>query len=561
MDQRVPVPTQAALLAIFAGLAVLTCGHDCGFALVVIVGLGAAGWAALALHYRLRAGGRREELRRRHDRRALASALLGFGVPLAAAIWAWQTPSFDGLLLHTGAAAFGAALVAVLFTAILTSSMIDWYLVMPFVLGLFGPPIWTDDETQGDRRRWYAQVWVFHRGTCELLVLTSVALLLAIGVVALGNAVSSDRTLPAAFESLGGAGIAFGVFGYLGTRLGPALDYVLSAPVGLGAWVTGTDQFGRDVSGMVVDVSVHPGLKVVGLPAGADECDHRAFVALRYVPLVEGGSRPSGVDDAWCERTVRRHLRRDPGKSTPLARRLLHRAGGAARSRSWIAFAALVSLLGLAVFAAAIVALHAIDAELSPARHTISEYVHADAGAAMSVGFASWAVSLVAAAVLVLLTRTLEARSRRLSAVLAALLATAAVAVVVLDAFPTQTVAGALPAGAAWTTAGRLHDVGSGVTTLALLGASLVSLWLLSEHRAYRRAVVGLLAIGLVGTIACLAIGASAGGARQRLLVAVAICWQALLVETLRRSSRAVFRSEREAARVVEAARCLDDLG
>lgn len=532
MDQRVPVPTQAALLAVFVGLTALACGHDSGFALVTIVGLGAAGWAVLALQYRLRASERDEE-RRRHDRRALVCGLLGFGVPLGTAIWAWQTPSFDGLLLHTSAAAFGAALVAVLFTSILTSSMIDWYLVLPFVLGLFGPPIWTDDERQRNRRRWYAQLWVFHRGSCELLAFTSVALLLAIGLVALGNAVSSDRTLPAAFESLGGAGIAFGVFGYLGTRLGPALDYVLSAPVGLGWWVSGMDQFGRDVSGIVVDVSVRPGLKIVGRPQGAGEHDHRTFIEFKYAPLVSEASRPAAADDAWCEETVRRHLRRDPDKRTRLVRRLLHRASAAG-----VAPAALVSLLGLGVLVAAVVAMHAIDPGLSPARHTISEYVHADAGAVMGVGFAGWALSLAAAALLVLLLRAPEGWPRRLANVVAGLLAVAAVAVVVLDVFPTQTVAGALPAGVERTTAGRLHDIGSGVATVALLCASVVSLGLLSAYRAYQHAVVALLATALAGSIAGLAIGAAAGGARQRLLVAAAIGWQVLLVETLRRSRR-----------------------
>ncbi len=528
MDQRVPVPTQAALLAVFASLGALACGHDCGFALAVIVGLGAAGWLALALQYRLRAAPRDDD-RRSHDRRALGCALLGFGIPLGAAIWAWQTPSFDGLLLHTGAAAFGAALVAVLFTAILTSSMIDWYLMLPFVLGLFGPPSWTDDESEVRRRRWYAQVWVFHRGGCELLAFTSVALLLAIGLVALGNAVSSDRTLPAAFESLGGAGIAFGLLHYLSSRIRDALEFMQSATVGLGMWVRTTDRFGRDVSGIVVDVSVHPGLKVVGPPVDEAEPYHRTFVALRDTPRVSEGRRPDGIDDDWCGNTVRRHLAQDPSKRQGLLRRLLHR-GAATGAKP----AALVSLIGLAVFTAAVVTMHAIDPSLSPARHTISEYVHADAGGVMSVGFASWATSLAAAASLVLVTRAAAERSRPWSIAVAAFLAIAAVAVVVLDAYPTQTVAGALPVGAKWTAAGRLHDVGSGVTTLALLAAAITSLPLLRGHRAYRRVAVVLLATAITGSIAGLAIGPSASGARQRLLVAVAICWQALLVETLR---------------------------
>jgi hypothetical protein len=149
-------------------------------------------------------------------------------------------------------------------------------------------------------------------------------------------------------------------------------------------------------------------------------------------------------------------------------------------------------------------------------------------------------MSLTVVAVLVLLTPALDGRLRPLANVLAALLAVAAAAVVVLAVFPTQTVAGALPAGVEWTVDGRLHDAGSGVTTITLLAASVVSLWLPSAHRAYRRTVIGLLVIATAGSIAGLAIGASVDGARQRLLLAVAIGWQILLVEMLRRRACAI---------------------
>jgi hypothetical protein len=313
VEQRTAVPRQAILLALFASAAAIACGHKTGFANVVVLGAGIATWLGFAAAYLMRAEGRDAD-RRRMDRRAAAFAALGFGVPLAVSIVLWRTPQWDGALLHSGAAAFVAALVTLFFTAIVASSMVDWYYVLPTAFGLIGSPIWlTDEEAEArgkplgdDRRRHVAQIWVFHRGVCELLTLSALALALASGLVALGHAVSDDKTLPSAFESLGGAGIAFGIFGYLGPRLRGALDFVLSTPVGLGMWVDGHDGSGRRVSGLVVDVSVHPGIKLV------DVRGRRAFVALADAHRLHPDKRPRAITSTWCATTVDEHLGRDP---------------------------------------------------------------------------------------------------------------------------------------------------------------------------------------------------------------------------------------------------------
>jgi hypothetical protein len=180
VEQRTHVPTQAILLAVAGTAAAVICGHKAGFAISVIVCAGVVLWLGLALPYRLRVREPREDVRRRLDRLAFRSALLGFFSALLAGVVVWREPSFHGLFLSSGAAAFGAALVVLIFTAILASSMVDWYLILPRAFGLFGgcSPIWKTDEEapdlDKDRRRRFAQVWVFHRGVCELVVFFSI---------------------------------------------------------------------------------------------------------------------------------------------------------------------------------------------------------------------------------------------------------------------------------------------------------------------------------------------------------------------------------------------------
>jgi hypothetical protein len=352
VDQRAYVPWQAVLLVVGGVGGAVICGHKAGFAITLIAAVGAVIWIGLFAPYRARIremalgpGGvrrrmdRRPDSRQEQDRRALSSGALGFGLPVAAGIAVWQAPSFRGVWLHSGTAAFGAALVVLLFTAILASSMVDWYLILPWCFGLFRgrPPIWVptageipsdaecsaiDNQTDTvsmpagggpgldkDQRRRIAQVWVFHRGLCELITLTCVAFLLAIGLVALGHALSKDPTLPTAFESLGGAGIAVGIFGgFLGPRLRGAMNFMLSGPVEIGTWVRGPDDFRKDIDGYFVDISIHPGMKVI------KRSGERDFIPLAFAHKPSQIDRPQGLEDGWEQRAVTRHLGRDPSK-------------------------------------------------------------------------------------------------------------------------------------------------------------------------------------------------------------------------------------------------------
>jgi MFS family permease len=172
------------------------------------------------------------------------------------------------------------------------------------------------------------------------------------------------------------------------------------------------------------------------------------------------------------------------------------------------------------------VAAQLANTDVGPARHMVSELVHGRAGWVMTVGFACWAVALGLGAVVLA-----RARSGPEAWSVGVLMAVAAAGVVVLAVFATQTVAGELPAGVERTTAGRLHDVGSGVATLALLAAALTTAavaWRRDRRRGV--ALAALVGVAVVATVVGLAIGPSVGGLRQRVLLLAAVVWQWLVV-------------------------------
>lgn len=185
----------------------------------------------------------------------------------------------------------------------------------------------------------------------------------------------------------------------------------------------------------------------------------------------------------------------------------------ARRLTGWIGAA------GLAIFVAAVLAEHALNASLSPARHQISEYVHGRAGWLMVVAFGAWAVSSVATG----------AVTWRWSRVVGVLLVVAACGLVVAATWATQTSAGELPPGVERTTAGRLHDLGSGVASVALLSAAVVSA-VTAPARRVRRVAIGLVGVAVIASVVLLGVGDAVGGLRQRVLVAVAVAWQATVL-------------------------------
>ena len=193
-----------------------------------------------------------------------------------------------------------------------------------------------------------------------------------------------------------------------------------------------------------------------------------------------------------------------------------------------------IALAGLLAFVGVTVAQHALVPELGPARHTISEYVNADAGELMVAGLLAWAASLLATAEL---AWRADGRPRRSPAttVLAGLLAVAAVGMVLTACFATQTSAGVLPPGTRRSSAGHIHDLASLAAMQALLGACVASMFARRRDARFR-VLAGCLLVGaVVAAGVLLAIGDPVDGIRQRVLVATGCTWQAALLLSVRR--------------------------
>lgn len=128
-----------------------------------------------------------------------------------------------------------------------------------------------------------------------------------------------------------------------------------------------------------------------------------------------------------------------------------------------------ICLVGLVVFVTVLGAELFLHPALGPRDHRISEYVNASGGWLMVFGFAGWTSALAAAALLALRRGVGPAR-----VAVAAGIALAALGIVVITVFPTQTSAGRLPDGAELTWTGRAHDLGSATAFLALTFAAAV---------------------------------------------------------------------------------------
>lgn len=197
--------------------------------------------------------------------------------------------------------------------------------------------------------------------------------------------------------------------------------------------------------------------------------------------------------------------------------------------------AAPIAVAGLGGFVTSVVLEHILVASLSPATHQVSEYANDPrSGWLMTAGFIAWAVSLGASG-----AYALGGKRPRLSAAIAGVLSLAAAAMLLTAAFHTQTVAGTIPAGQRLTASGRLHDLGSGIATLAILAAAILSAQAERASRAFRQFVWGAVLFAASSDIALLIVGRSVGGVRERILIAIGCLWQAAYIATLRKQSGA----------------------
>lgn len=201
-------------------------------------------------------------------------------------------------------------------------------------------------------------------------------------------------------------------------------------------------------------------------------------------------------------------------------------AGGRLEGRA----VARVARAGIAGFVVVLVFEHLLAPELDVLRDRISEYAVRGVGWLMVLGFLAWAVALAASA---LLARLAVDGPRGLA--LAGLLAIAAGGMLVTALFATQAVHSEVPAGVARTTAGRLHDAGSGAVFVALLLAALLSLVTVPRVRAV--AVIAI-AVAFLAPLALPLVGLEAPALAQRLAVLAACLWHWRLAGELGRERR-----------------------
>jgi hypothetical protein len=179
--------------------------------------------------------------------------------------------------------------------------------------------------------------------------------------------------------------------------------------------------------------------------------------------------------------------------------------------------------VGVCAFLLIVAVEHVANPSLDPASHQISEYVHGQIGWLMTLGFVSWSISLAATAAL--------AWSFRSGGPVRAALIAASVGMLLTACFATQTSAGRLPPGVTLSTTGRLHDIGSGITGVALLLAAVLALRIKDEAlRRLSRLTVSLLVVVLPAAGVLLAVGSEVGGIRQRLLLIAGCAWQLMFI-------------------------------
>jgi hypothetical protein len=270
MNPTPNVLTQVVIALLIDVLVVASCGNHLGMSGVAVFGVTAVIWFLLGAIYQLRCATSDFEPSARRVQEDRMMHMLGFvavGLPLATCVALVVGVPFDGFLFSSQASTVAGTLVLTTACAVLISSAADWYLITPFQRGVLNPEICRShtDLTEPSRRR-YAKWWIAHRGACELVAYTSFSLFLAIVFTALTELVDDDAVLKISVGSFIGAGTAFALQGYLGPRVRSGWEYLNVQSAGLGEWAAGIDKNRQPVEGLVVDVSLKPGVQLLQSP-------------------------------------------------------------------------------------------------------------------------------------------------------------------------------------------------------------------------------------------------------------------------------------------------------
>lgn len=303
-----PIPnvrTQVGIALLIDLLVLSLCGDVVGAPATAVLGVAAVVWGVAAAQYHVRRaamGVRPSALRRREDRLMAGLGFLGIGVPLGACFTFWRINLFDGIAFSSPAAAVAGTLVMTTCAAVITSSALDWYVITPFQRGILNPEICRSHDhaalTRESRRR-YAKWWIGHRGVCELIAYTTFSFFLAIVFTALTELVDDDAVLKISLGSFVGAGTAFALQGYLGPRIRSGWEYLNVQSAGLGEWAAGPGKNDTTIHGLVIDVSLKPGIQMACTADGNPE-----FVPLSMAVDVQHDTDPGMRCVNLCSRWI-----------------------------------------------------------------------------------------------------------------------------------------------------------------------------------------------------------------------------------------------------------------
>jgi hypothetical protein len=315
-----PVPNvrlQVILFLIVDGLIVASRGDAVAWSSVVALGLGVLVWFLFAVPYHFR---RRHErrghsisrVRKLEDRQMAALSFIAFGIPLGFALAMTQGLRVHDIVFSSQAATVGCALLLLAAVAIVSASIVDWYLIRPFQCGVLNRPLCHQQDPPDEQtRRAYGKWWIANRGACELIAYTCGALVLTIAFAALSELIQADTVLRLALGSFIGASTAFGLVAYVAARARYCWEYMQVQSAGIGRWADVNDIGQPAIQGFVRDVSVSPGIQLC-----LDPEDPR-FIPLSRAHTVQTLPYPGAhICPLGCRRWVERCDRYYRGEET-----------------------------------------------------------------------------------------------------------------------------------------------------------------------------------------------------------------------------------------------------
>lgn len=280
---------QAAPNACVASIVAWLFGPAGALGIVLLTLVGVLFWFGLIARY-LRRRSEVSEHRLEGDRVMLENVPLAFAGPLASGVVAFAVGLHP--IVEPSSAAWTISLPLL---AILSSSVVDWYVVLPFRDGIEGLPACRVEEVPVALRRRITKLWVAHRLVCELAI---TAALLATAFLVASHYTEDLSAVMGAVSFLGGVGVAVGLAWKRWVMGG--LRFTLRQGPAVGNWTVGDSDRGRR-SGFVRDVSLDNGVKVVAAPTAAEH-----FIPLVFA--VPDGSLPRrdyACDGMGCKEWLR----------------------------------------------------------------------------------------------------------------------------------------------------------------------------------------------------------------------------------------------------------------